>query len=78
MVGLRHQIGGISDRDPDFDILTVIASETDHLPLKKIQHLWADDAVKALVPEFQSAEEWASEVGQEACLNLLSRFRKDS
>lgn len=77
VVSLRDKIGGIRDRDPDFEMFTAITSETDHLPLKKFQHLWADKALERLAPEFRSAEKWASEVGQEACRNLLSRFRQD-
>lgn len=77
VVSLRDRIGGIPDRDPDFNMFTGIGSETDHLPLKKVQHLWADKALERLSPEFRKAEEWASEAGREACQNLLSRFRQD-
>jgi hypothetical protein len=29
---LKGEVGGVSDRDPDFDAFMVIVSETDHLP----------------------------------------------
>ena len=74
---LRHEIGGILERDVDFNVFEGISSEIDHLPLKKYQPLWDNEALERLAPEFRRAEEWASEFGQEACRRLLSRFKQD-
>lgn len=74
---LRDAIGGTPERDVDFDVFEVIWSETDHLPLKKYYPLWADEALERLAPEIRSAEKWASDIGQEACRNLLSRFKQN-
>lgn len=74
---LRDRVGGVPGRDPDFDIFTAIVSETDHLPLKEVRHLWAEDALERLDPEIRRAEEWASGIGRDACENLLARFGQD-
>lgn len=71
---LKESIGGIADRDTDFDAFEVISSETDHLPLEAQRHLWSPSALAALVPEFEKTEQWASEFAPKACQNLIGRF----
>jgi hypothetical protein len=74
---LKHEVGGVSDDDADFDVFVLIASETDRLPLKKFQHLWAAEALEKIHPDLERAEKWASGICQDECRNLLSRFRHD-
>ncbi|MBK9132045.1 MAG: DUF2489 domain-containing protein [Gammaproteobacteria bacterium] len=74
VLALKDVVGGISDRDPDFDAFTVISSETDHLPLEAHRHQWSPIALTALEPEFQRTEQWASEFAPQACRNLIGRF----
>jgi hypothetical protein len=71
---LKSAVGGIPDRDPDFDAFVVIESETDHLPLKAQQHLWNPEALAELAPEFTRTEDWADTFAPEACRSLIARF----
>jgi hypothetical protein len=71
---LKASIGGVPERDPDFDAFFVIESETDHLPLKAQQHLWNSEALAMLAPEFDKTEEWAGTFAPAACRGLIARF----
>ncbi|MFM2448719.1 MAG: hypothetical protein RIS44_1169 [Pseudomonadota bacterium] len=71
---LRSAIGGVSDRDPDFDAFVAIESETDHLPLKAQHHLWNANALADLQSEFQRTEMWAAGFAPDACRGLIERF----
>jgi hypothetical protein len=71
---LKSEIGGLPDRDLDFDAFVVIASETDHLPLKAQQHLWNPETLAKLAPEYQKMERWAAGFARAACENLIRRF----
>jgi hypothetical protein len=71
---LQSQVGGLGDRDPDFDAFALINSETDHLPLEKQKSLWSLSAIERLTPEFKRTEEWAAEFAPDACRNIISRF----
>ncbi|HOY79681.1 MAG TPA: DUF2489 domain-containing protein [Casimicrobium sp.] len=75
---LKSAVGGIADGDPHFDAFSVIASETDHLPLSAQQHLWNAKALADLRPEFERTEEWASGFAPAACRGLIERFRGSS
>ncbi len=70
----KNQLGGVVDKDPDFDTFVVIQSETDHLPLKAQWSLWALTALAELKPEFWRTEEWAKSFAPQACRNLIARF----
>lgn len=62
--------------DPDVLPFDLIDSETDRFPITpKTKKLWRADALEKLLPEIESAEEWAREIGVEHCRNLVSRFR---
>ena len=74
MWALQSQVGGLDDRDADFDAFAVIASETDHLPLENQRPLWSRSAIERLAPEFKRTEEWAAEFAPEACRNIIARF----
>ena len=71
---LKSSIGGVSERDPDFDAFVVIESETDHLPLMAQRHLWNPEALAMLDPEFEKTEEWAGTFAPAACRGLITRF----
>lgn len=73
---LRPIVGGIADRDPDFDAFVLIESETDHLPLKAQQHLWNAKSLGDLQPEFERTQEWASGFAPAACRRLVDRFNR--
>ena len=75
ILSLKDDIGGIYDKDQDFDVFVVILSETDHLPLEQQKHLWSKEALAKLEIEFRETEEWANTFAQEACENLITRFR---
>lgn len=74
VLALKDKIGGVVDRDPDFDAFVVIASETDHLPFETQISLWSSEAIKQIRPEFFRTEEWASSFAPAACKNLIARF----
>lgn len=74
VLDLKNQINGIGDRDEDFDAFVVIQSETDHLPLQKQRHLWSQEALAKLEPEFVKTEEWARTFAARACKDLIVRF----
>ena len=46
---LRHNIE-VAEDDPDLRAFVVIQSETDHLPLRDIQHRWSPEALERLRP----------------------------
>jgi len=74
VLSLKDNIGGVSDSDQDINVFVVIASETDHLPLEKQRHLWSQEALAKLEPEFKKTEEWANTFAPEACKNIIARF----
>ena len=74
VLSLKDDIGGISDRDKDFDAFVAITSETDYLPLEQQKHLWSKAALAKLEPEFNKTEEWANTFAPEACKNIIARF----
>ena len=74
VLNIWNQIGGVLDRDNDFDAFVAIQSKTDHLPLEKHRHLWSKEALAKLEPEFIKTEEWASTFAPQACKNIIARF----
>jgi hypothetical protein len=77
IVALRGSIGGVAERDADFDAFMVVESETDHLPLVAQRPLWSSQALAALEPEFARCEAWASGFIPCACAFLMTRFATD-
>ena len=77
VAGLRTRIGGLPERDYDFDAFVVISSETDHLPLQAQRHLWSERALAALAPDFERVQQWATGFAPQACMNLIKRFSND-
>jgi hypothetical protein len=74
VLGLRDRVGGVSEHDEDFLVFTAIGSETDYLPLKAQFHLWNQDALAKLAPDYERSQLWASKFAGEACKNLVLRF----
>ncbi|WP_151638895.1 DUF2489 domain-containing protein [Noviherbaspirillum aerium] len=75
VLALKNQVGGIADRDADFDVFVAIVSESNHLPLKQQHSLWSPEELKRLEPEFNRTEEWASSFAPAACKSLIARFK---
>jgi hypothetical protein len=71
---LLRKVGGVDDRDPDFDAFVLISSETDHLPLQKHRGMWSPSALERLEPQFRRVEEWARGFAPKACESLIARF----
>ena len=74
VIEIKDRIGGVQERDEDFDTFAAIQCETDHLPLEKQRHHWSKEALAKLEPEFIKTEEWASEFAPQACENIIARF----
>jgi hypothetical protein len=74
VASLRTRIGGLPDRDNDFDAFVLISSETDHLPLQAQRHLWSERALAAVAPDFERVQQWASGFAPQACINLIERL----
>lgn len=70
---LRFSVG-IPEFDPDLLVFVAIETETDHLPLSHVQHRWSNDALQRRQPEFEKTENWAKEVANQACQNLIKRL----
>jgi len=78
ILSLKDNVGGVPDRDQDFDVFVVISSETDHLPLQAQRSLWSSIALDNLASEFKKTELWARKFAPEACKNLIERFSENS
>jgi len=74
ILSLKDEVDGITDSDQDFNAFVVISSETEHLPLEQQEHLWSQEALAKLEPEFSKTEEWANTFAPEACKNIIARF----
>ncbi len=73
IIALRHELD-VDETDKDILVFVLIVSETDALPIGKVRQLWAKDSLAEKEPEIQKAEQWAQEVGVDACRNLVERF----
>mgnify|MGYP003346502157 CR=1 FL=1 len=65
---------GVSEFDPDLLAFVGVASETDHLPPRQVQHHWSSAALQRLHPEFEQTEVWAKGFASQACQNIIERF----
>lgn len=75
IIEIRKLIEDVPDHDPDFDVFTLICSETDHLPLQSQRGAWSAEALARLESEFSLTESWARSFAPAACRNLVARFR---
>ena len=73
LAALRHEVD-VAGSDADFLIFVGIDSETDALPLGEVRQHWSPEALAKLEAEIQNAENWATEVGRDACKSLIARF----
>jgi hypothetical protein len=72
---LQCRVGGVQSGDPDFEAFDVISSETDHLPIPTIGHLWSASALQRVQPEMVHTEAWAKDFAPKACVSLIARFK---
>jgi len=68
----------LPNNDPDKNVFVLIDSETDTLPIGEVRDLWNPEALAKLQPKIDHAEQWARDVGREACQNLVKRFGSTS
>jgi hypothetical protein len=73
LCALRSSVG-VPEFDPDLAAFVAIASATDHLPPRRVQHLWSAAALQRLQPELARWEIWAKGVADQACRHLIARF----
>jgi len=60
--------------DKDIRPFVGIESETDAFPFGDVREHWKPEALNALRPEIEAAEQWARETGNAHCRNLIRRF----
>jgi hypothetical protein len=70
----RQREADLDDRDADIVPFVAIASETDAYPFGETRLLWKPESLARLQPEIDRAEQWAREVGEAHCLNLIERL----
>lgn len=63
--------------DPDFLFLTGVASMTDHLPLDRVRHLWAPDALARKDEELAEAADYWRDRVRASCERIVERFGPD-
>lgn len=73
IIGLQSR-ADLADFDEDIIPFVAIASETDAYPIGAVRLLWAPDALARLQPNMDRSEQWARNVGQVHCQNLIKRF----
>lgn len=76
LASLRFEIDGMED-DPDFLFMTGVTSETDHLPLDRVRHLWAPDALAREDEELAAAADHWSDRVRATCERIIERFGPD-
>jgi hypothetical protein len=52
-----------------------IDSETDHIPLGKVRDLWQTEAIERHRADWDGAEAWAKQFGEQACREALELVR---
>ena len=62
--------------DPDFMVFTIIASDIDHLPVRKSRPYWSKDALNKHAAEIAEATEWAKGISRANCESIITRFGK--
>ena len=69
---LRHWVR--ADDDPDFNIFTVIESESDHLPTGSERQYWAPDALTTKDAEITAIEEFYRDEALDAARKLREKY----
>jgi hypothetical protein len=69
-----HEVVADPRIDPDFAVFAALASETDHLPIRTVHHLWsvsalvrADEEIEAITSRYEARV-------RRACENVIRRF----
>ena len=57
--------------DPDFVVFGALASETDHLPVSRVRHLWSASALSKADEEMEAITIRHRPIVQRACENLI-------
>lgn len=55
-----------------FVSFVAIDSETDEVPVGRVRELWHPEARAKLMPEWDEAERWAQQYGEEACHRAIA------
>lgn len=64
----------VGERDADFEVFALVASETEGLPVGEVRKHWAAGALRQSEQEIQSAVEWAEPLVFPACKAIIGRF----
>lgn len=67
-----------AEDDKDFLFFVGLESETDHLPIGKVQKYWKPTALKNKQEEIASVEKFYAEKAFTACNNLIVKYRLDA
>ena len=60
--------------DPDAQVIDLVCSELDGLPLGSFRAHWAPEALDRLAPQLESAATWAKPIATPAVQSLARRF----
>lgn len=70
---LRFEVG-VPENDPDFLVLSGVASEIDHLPIGAPRQYWSEEALERHEPEIQQSTQWAKQFSWSQCESIVKRF----
>jgi hypothetical protein len=73
LLRLRASLG-VSEYDSDFEVFSVIDSETQSLPFGPVREYWAPESLAAKAGDIHHSEQWALETGGAAFRRVVSRF----
>ena len=75
LASLGHDLVDDWRVDPDFLVVGVLDSQTDHLPVGKVRNLWDPASLAAKDTLIQRIESESRHDVEQACRNIVSRFR---
>ena len=75
LTSLGHDLVDDWRVDPDFLVVGALDSQTDHLPVGKVRNLWDPALLAAKDALIQRIESEARHDFEQACRNIVSRFR---
>jgi hypothetical protein len=64
----------LGPNDADSEIIDLVCSELDGLPIGKVRALWAPEALERLAPQMDSAKLWAISVAMPTLHSIALRF----
>jgi hypothetical protein len=74
LAGYAHDVVPAWCVDADFVVFGALASETDHLPVNRVRHLWSASALSRADEEMEAITVRHRASVQRACENLIARF----